>query len=78
MRMTPEEFHAWSQRLQFSKETEALIAAIRSSPPVRRVTGRAKNVTGRYPSPKMHCSIQFESEYVVQSEIDGSCHEACS
>jgi len=64
MRMTSEEFYAWSQRLQFSKETEALIAAIRSSPPVRRVTGRANNVTGRYPSPKMHCSIQFESEHV--------------
>ncbi len=64
MRMTPEEFHAWSQRLQFTSEIEALIAAIRSSPPVRRVSGRANNVTGRYPSPKMQCSIQFESEHV--------------
>jgi len=35
MRMRAEEFHAWSQRLQFTSETEALIAAIRSSPPVR-------------------------------------------
>src|SRR6266849_4173253 len=64
MRMTSEEFHAWSQRLQFTSETEALITAIRSSPPVRRVSGRANNVTGRYPSPKMQCSIQFESEHV--------------
>ena len=64
MRMTPEEFHIWSQRLQLSKETEALIAAIRTSPPVRRVIGRANNVTGRYPSPKMGVSIQFESEHV--------------
>jgi len=64
MKMTSEEFHAWSQRLQFTSETEAIIAAIRSSPPVRRVTGRANNVTGRYPSPKMQCSIQFESEHV--------------
>jgi len=64
MRMTPEEFHAWSQRLQFISKTEALIAAIRSSPPVRRVSGRANNVTGRYPSPKMGVSIQFESERV--------------
>ncbi len=64
MRMTSEEFHAWSQRLQFTSETEVLIAAMRSSPPVRRVSGRAKNVTGRYPSPKMQCSIQFESEHV--------------
>lgn len=64
MRMTAEEFHAWSHRLQFTSETEALIAAMRSSPPVRRVSGRAKNITGRYPSPKMQCSIQFESEHV--------------
>lgn len=64
MRMTAEEFHAWSQRLQFTSETEALIAAVRSSPPVRRVRGRANNITGRYPSPKMQCSIQFESEHV--------------
>ena len=43
-------------------ETEALIASIRSSPPVRRVSGRTNNITGRYPSPKMGVSIQFESE----------------
>ena len=64
MRMTAEEFQAWSQRLQFTSETEALIATIRSSPPVRRVSGRANNVTGRYPSPKMGVSIQFESVHV--------------
>src|SRR5438552_9322155 len=64
MKMTSEEFHAWSQRLQFASETEALIAAIRSSPPVRRVSGRAGNITGRYPSPKMGVSIQFESDRV--------------
>jgi putative transposase len=64
IRMMPEEFHAWSQRLQFPSEIQALIAAIRSSPPVRRVRGRANNVTGRYPSPKMGVSIQFESEHV--------------
>jgi putative transposase len=64
MRMTPEAFHIWTQRLQFPKEAEALITAIRSSPPVRRVTGRANNTTGRYPSPKMGVSIQFESEHV--------------
>jgi hypothetical protein len=41
MKMTPEAFHTWSQRLRLSFETEALIASIRSSPPVRRVSGRA-------------------------------------
>src|SRR5947208_2493595 len=64
MRMTPEAFHIWSQRLQLAKETEALIASIRSSSPVRRVSGRANNITGRYPSPKMGMSIQFESDRV--------------
>src|SRR5258708_13922504 len=64
MRMTPEAFHTWSQRLQLSSKTEALIASIRSSPPVRRVSGRANNITGRYPSPKMGVSIQFESDHV--------------
>ena len=61
--MTPEECHTWSQYLQLSKETEGLITAIRSSPPVRRVRGRTTNVTGRYPRPKMGRSIQCESEH---------------
>jgi len=64
MKMTPEAFHTWSQRLHLSSETEVLIASIRSSRPVRRVSGRAGNVTGRYPSPKMGVSIQFESDHV--------------
>ncbi len=64
MRMTPEAFHTWSQHLRLISETEALIASIRSSPPVRRVSGRAGNITGRYPSPKMGVSIQFESDRV--------------
>jgi len=64
MRMTPEAFHTWSQRLRLSSETEALIASIRESPPIRPVSGRAGNITGRYPSPKMGVSIQFESDRV--------------
>lgn len=61
MRMTPEEFHTWSQHLQLPGDTEALIASIRSSSPVRCVSGRANNITGRYPGLKMGMSIQFES-----------------
>jgi len=61
--MTPEECHTWSQYLQLSKETEGLMTAIRSSPPVRRVRGRTTNVTGRYPRPTMGRSIQCESEH---------------
>ncbi len=64
MRMTPEAFHTWSQCLRLSPETAALVASIRSSPPIRRVTGRAGNITGRYPSPKMGMSILFESDRV--------------
>jgi hypothetical protein len=62
--MTPEEFHPWSHHLQLTSVTEALITALGSSPPVRRVRGRTNNVTGRYPSPKMGGSIQFESQQV--------------
>ena len=62
--MTPEEFYTWSQHLQLTSETEALITALGSSPPVRHVRGRTNHVTGRYPSPKMGRSIQFESQHV--------------
>src|SRR3989440_6161355 len=62
--LTTEEFHTWCQRLQISQETEATIMRIRSSPPVRKVRGRANNVSGYYPSPKMQRSIQFESQHV--------------
>jgi hypothetical protein len=61
MRMTPEALHTWSQHLGLSPETEALIASIRSSPPVRRVSGRAGNITGRYPSPKMGVSSSLKA-----------------
>ena len=62
--LTDEEFQQWCQRLQISRETEARISRIRSSPPVRKVRGRANNVSGKYPSPKMQRSIQFESQHV--------------
>src|SRR5579859_729642 len=62
--MTPETFHTWSQHLRLSSKTESLVTSIRSSPPIRRVGGRTGNITGRYPSPKMGVSIQFESEHV--------------
>ena len=64
MRMTPEEFHTWSQHLQLISEIEALVASLRSYSPIRRVNGRVNNVTGRYPSPKMGMSISFERERV--------------
>jgi putative transposase len=62
--LTTEEFRAWCQGRQLRPETEEMIVAIRSSQPVRKVRGRADNVSGRYPSPKMQRSIQFESQHV--------------
>jgi putative transposase len=59
--LTAEAFDAWCLRLHLKPETVALITKIRGSPPVRKVRGRANNVTGRYPSPKMQRAIQFES-----------------
>src|SRR5215469_2744266 len=60
--LTSEEFSIWCQRNEIGPETEAVIQRIRTSPPTRRVRGRASNVSGRYPSVKMGCSIQFESQ----------------
>jgi putative transposase len=62
--LTTDAFHAWCHRLRLSPEAADRIATIRSAPPVRRVTGRAGNVAGRYPSPKMQRTIQFESQHV--------------
>ena len=64
MKLTDEEFSAWCQGNKMSPEAEIAIQRIRSSPPVRRVRGRASNVSGRYPSVKMGVSIQFESQHV--------------
>jgi putative transposase len=57
--LTTDAVHAWCDRLQLAPDTVDRIAAIRSSLPVRTVTGRAGNVAGRYPSPKMQRTIQF-------------------
>lgn len=62
--LTTDEFHAWCQHLQLRPEAGKIITAIRESPPVRKVRGRANNVSGRYPSSKMGVSIQFESQHV--------------
>jgi putative transposase len=59
-----DEFQHWCAHLQLSTEAQELIATIRSSPPVRKVRGRLGAVAGRYPSPKMGRTIQFESQRV--------------
>jgi putative transposase len=58
------EFEHWCRRLQLRAETTRVISAIRAAEPSRKVQGRAKNVSGVYPSRKMGATIQFESHTV--------------
>jgi putative transposase len=62
--LTPSEFEYWCRELQLSPATCDMIAAMRAAPPARRVTSRANNVSGTYPSRKMGVTIQFESHTV--------------
>jgi putative transposase len=62
--LTDAAFEQWCHQLALSEQARQLIARIRSSPPSRLVQGRAGNVSGRYPSQKMRCTIQFESRSV--------------
>jgi len=56
-----ETFEQWCWRLGLSDQAKAVITHIRTSPPARHVQSSAGNVSGTYPSLKMHCAIQFES-----------------
>jgi putative transposase len=62
--LTESDFATWCKRLGLSKDAEAVVRHIRSSPPSRRVGGGRNNVTGQYPSRKMGFNIQFESHTV--------------
>src|SRR3989442_15655381 len=57
-------FDQWCHRRALSPGTREFIARLRAAPPVRRVQGRAQNVSGTYASRKMGVSIQFESHTV--------------
>ena len=57
-----------------------LIGSVRTGDPARAVSGRAGNVTGRYPSRKMGRTIQYESRtvefaFVILCEIDETVTE---
>src|SRR5437764_13327042 len=58
---TDELFEGWCFQHKLSEQAKTVIQRIRSSPPSRLVRGAAGNVSGRYPSKKMGCTIQFES-----------------
>ena len=62
--MMPSEFEQWCRALRLAPATRELIASMRAAPPARRVTSRAHNVSGAYPSRKMGMTIQFESHTV--------------
>jgi putative transposase len=62
--MNSDEFDKWCLKQQLTAQSKDLVASIRAAPPSRRVQGRAKNVSGVYPSRKMGFSIQFESHTV--------------
>jgi hypothetical protein len=59
--LNKEEFEYWCGHISLSDEALNLINQIRSAQPVRAVKGSKGNVVGRYPSPKMGVTIQFES-----------------
>ena len=58
------DFLGWCARLGLTEDANATVAAVRSLNPSRRVGGGGRNVSGRYPSPKMGKVIQFESHRV--------------
>ena len=62
--MTPSAFQQWCRTLALAPSTCDLLASIRTSQPIRRVTSRAHNVSGAHPSSKMGVTIQFESHKV--------------
>jgi putative transposase len=68
--LTEETLRAWCQRNQMTRETATYMQRLRASQPVRQVRRGVANVTGRYPSVKMGCALQFESQYVALWGID--------
>lgn len=59
--MTQQGYDEWCMQNQIADKTRTIIDRIREAGPSRRVSSSGKNVTGRYPSEKMQCTIQFES-----------------
>jgi len=73
-------FQAYCRRLNFSKETQALLADIRAAPPVRTPRSNRGNVSVYYPSLKMGFIIKAESHrvefaFIIEAEHDGDVLE---
>jgi hypothetical protein len=75
-----EAFEVWCLQHHLSEQAKIVVQRIRSSPPSRLVRGAAGNVSGRYPSVKLGCTIQFESHrgelaFMYQMEHDAAVLE---
>jgi putative transposase len=78
--LNEEAFEVWCLQQHLSPQAKTVVQRIRSSPPSRLVRGAAGNVSGRYPSKKMGCTIQFESHrgelaFIYQLEHDATVLE---
>jgi transposase InsO family protein len=67
--LSEQDFLLWCEKLKVSDSAENLIRQVRSSPPSRAVRSGRGNVSGRYPSRKLGCTIQFESHKVELARI---------
>jgi transposase InsO family protein len=65
-----EEIEKWFHCLKLSEKTIGVIEEIRSSEPLRKVSGGPGNVSGEYSSHKMGLTIQFESHTVELAAIE--------
>lgn len=63
------QFESWCRKNNISNKGQSIIEQIRLSEPVRSVSSRKNNVSGKYPSKKMGLTIQFESSTVEFSAI---------
>ncbi len=60
--MAPAAYAQWCRARALAPSTCDYLSTIRGSEAVRRVTSRANNMSGAYPSRKMGVTIQFESQ----------------
>lgn len=62
-------FQEWITQNNLPSTTIDYIEKIRNSNPVRNVSGRRSNVSGRYPSENMMSTIQYESRTIEQCAV---------
>ncbi|MDR3565747.1 MAG: transposase family protein [Negativicutes bacterium] len=77
--LSSNEIKAWMRARGYPTKTQEIILGIRSAPPSRRVQGGKGNISGKFSSPKMKVTIQFEGWAelvgVYSNEFDDDCLE---